>query len=374
MIPVVLPLPARRRFGRRALPLTLFAASACASSPPPAPPPPPPPPPAFVAAEPAPALAPSPAPSPRPVTELALATHRAFFDALRAEDESALAALYAPDAVVDVGVGVTEARGRPAVTALAKALWQAFPGGKVQWGTLVQSGSALAVELAWTGAHTGLLGELAPTKRVVGAHALLLERFDAAGLIESQRLYVDTATLVADLAPHAGKPHAFDGLPTSQTTVLDGVSPAPEDDAAMKSLVSSLRQGSFLDLRALGTDASAWTDATKGHTVRGKGAIQLWASFLERSYRGLAWAPERLVGAFSAGPWQVLEWSSSAPGAPADARDATGRASLAPAHAAELVRFEGGHVVEVHTYRAPAPALAPGPRAQRPSTSRGKNQ
>ncbi|MGO8999396.1 MAG: ester cyclase, partial [Polyangiaceae bacterium] len=281
-----------------------------------------------------------------PLNELALATHRAFFDALRAHDVAALSSLYSVDAVIDVGVGAARASKPDAIGALATALWIAFPDSRVQWGLLLQSGNALAVDLAWTGTHTGPLGGLNATKKLVGTHALLLERFDAAGHIASQHLYLDTVTVLTDLAARGARPHAFDGLPTRQTTVLDATSPPAEDDAAMKGLVTAFRQGSFLDVRPLGADTTTWTDATKGRTVRGKGALQAWASFLEHTYgtRGTRdEAATRLVDAWSSGAWQVLEWNRAA-----------GRDGVA-AQAAELVRFEGGHVAEVRTYRAPSP-------------------
>lgn len=307
--------------------------------------PPQPPPRLAPVAEAAPSFAPPsppPAPPPPPPSELALATHRAFFDALRAHDVAALSALYSADATVDVGVGAGAAlAGKPdAIGALASTLWLAFPDSRVQWGMLLQSGNALAVEVAWTGTHTGPLRELLASHKLVGAHGLLIERFDAAGLIASQRLYVDTVTVVADLAARTAKPHAFDGLPTRQTTVLDRTLPQAEDEEAMKALVASFRQGSFLSARPLGGDATSWTDVTKGHTVRGKGALQAWASFLEHAYGARGTHDETrspLVDAWSSGAWQVLEWSAGRDGA--------------AAHAAELVRFERGHIAEVRTYR-----------------------
>ncbi len=178
----------------RLAPLTVLvlAAAACApSTPPPRPPPPPPaeiPPVAPVAA-----VLEAPAPQPPPPASLAereLTAHDALFAALRARDARALAAQFANQTLVDVGPGVAQARTPAAAAALAETLWLAFPDAKLQWGTLLQSGDALAVEVGWTGTQTGRLGDVAATNRVVGAHALLVERFDAAGLIVSLRVYV----------------------------------------------------------------------------------------------------------------------------------------------------------------------------------------
>ncbi len=306
-----------------------------------------------------PAPPPAPAPPPTPLPALALATQRSFFDALRAHDPKALAALYAPDADVDLGVGVRQAHGPDAIAAVAESLFAAFPDAKVQWGTLLQSGDRTAVELAWTGTHTAALGGLAPTKKVVGAHGLLVERFAASGLLASQHLYFDADTLAADLATRGGKPHPFDGLPTAQTTVADPTAASADDDAAIHRLAASFGQGAYADARALADGTTTWTDATRGHGTTGKGAVLAWTSSLEHMWKR---AERPLLDAWSAGDWLVLEWGVRAGAAVSDA---------AVPHVAEVVRFDGGHLAEVRTYRSSARSALPEPGRH---VSGGKNQ
>jgi predicted ester cyclase len=294
-------------------------------------------------------------PPPVPLADLALATHRAFFDAWRAHDADALAKLYAPEAGVYIGLGVVEAHGPDAAATLAKTLFEAFPDARVQWGTLLQSGSEVAVELGFTGTHAGPLATMTATKKVVGTRALLLERFAPNGLIEAQRLYFDADALAADLGMRTGKAHAWDGLPTSQTTVLDHAVVSADDDAAMRGLLASLARGTFGDARALGQATSSWYDATKGRTTTGKGAVPAWVAFLERTFKG---GGKQLIDVWSTGEWVVLEWSGTLGVAP----DTNG------AHAAELVLFDGGHIAEVRTYRS-APPRAEAHRAKPPSSA-----
>jgi predicted ester cyclase/ketosteroid isomerase-like protein len=329
---------------------------ACASAPPAAPASPPAPPAVVVAPAPAPPL-PEPAPPPPPPTplpELALATHRAFFDALRAHDDAALAKLYASDAAVYVGLGLAEARGPDAAATLAKTFFGALPDVRVQWSLLLQSGNAAAVELAWTGAHTGALLDMPPTKKVVSSHALLVERFAPGGLIQAQHLYFESDTLAADLGSRGGKPHAFEGLPTTQATVLDHAVAAAEDDAAMRGLAASLAHGTFTDALKLADAKSTWNDMAKGHASVGQWGVRAWVAFLEKTFKG---GGTKLIDVWSTGEWLVVEWSASSGG---EARSP----STSEPHAAELIRFEHGRIAEVRTYRSSVRAASAVPRGR----------
>jgi hypothetical protein len=265
------------------------------------------------------------APAPRPplpsLSELELATHRSLFDALRAHDAKALGALYAPDATMDLGF--VDAHGPAAVAALASTLWSAFPDSKTQWGTFVQAGDKAAVELAWTGTNTGALGERAPTKKVLGATALLLETFTPTGLIATQRVYVDEETVATDLASRIGRPRAFEGLPTKQTTVRDHAAASADDDAAIRRLMADFAGGTFKDALTLGNDVSRWVDEAKRHITDGKGAVPAWVYFVAHASRGakpMAW---------SAGDYVVDERGDGA----------------------DVVAFQGGRVALARTYR-----------------------
>jgi len=336
---------------RPLLPL-LASITACAAAPAPPPAPAPSPPVAVVA--PATSVAPPPPPAPLPpLSELELTTHRALFDALRAHDSRALAALYTPDAVVHLGMGLPDANGPDAVAALAEQVWAAFPDSKTQWGALVQAGPALAVELGWTGTHTGPFGAFAPTKKVIGTSALALERFAPDGRIAQQRLYFDADALATDLASREGKARAFDGLPTVQRSALDKAEASVEDAPVIQAVmgafgraatdgapVASVARGPRLrDLSKLGGEESLWVDETRRHTTSGKGAVPAWAQLEARMTPAKG---EAAVDAWGTGPFVVLEWSEPG-GEP---------------RAAELLRVEHGKIAVVHTYRPPAPRKA----------------
>ena len=308
----------------------LLALSACAAAPPPVAPPPPPPPVAVAPTPPSPVAPPAPPPPPpAPLAELELAAHHALFDALRGHDPKAVAALYTPDASIDVGL--VEVHGGDAVAALLTTLWSAFPDSRMQWGTFLPSGPTVAVELAWTGTQTGPLAEHAPTKRVLGALAVMLETFAPNGLIASQQLFVDGDAFVVDLAARAGKPHAFAGLPTAQVEGVDHAVPRAEDVIAMQKVTAAFAGGSFKEVIALGDDESVWVDETKRRTTTGKPAISAWG-----------WSVSRAVAAggalsFAVGDYVVAE---------------TGGAN---ARAVDVIALAGGHVKSVHTYRRDVP-------------------
>jgi hypothetical protein len=221
---------------------------------------------------------------------------------------------------------------------LSKAAWAGFPDAKLQWSTFLQSGASAALEITWTGSQTGRIGDVPPSKRLIGSHALILERFAPSGLLVAQRAYFDAETIRTDLVTPGGTPHGFDGLPTTQTSAIDQTV-SEEDDPAMRGLTASFAHGAFDAARPLGSEASVWSDATRGHATSGKGAISAWVSFLEHSFKG---GGAQLVDSWSTGEWLVLEWNSS----PSDG------AAPNTSRVAELVHFERGHIREVRTYRS----------------------
>lgn len=84
-----------------------------------------------------------------------------------------------------------------------------------------------------------------------------------------------------------------------------------------------------------------------------------WTSSLEHMWKR---AERPLLDAWSAGDWLVLEWGVRAGAAVSDA---------AVPHVAEVVRFDGGHLAEVRTYRSSARSALPEPGRH---VSGGKNQ
>jgi predicted ester cyclase len=301
---------------------------------------------------------------------VALATHRALFDALRAKDAHALAPLYAPDAAVSVGLGLALSHGADAAATLADTLFTAFPDSRLQWSKLYQAGDAIAVELAWMGTNRGPLRDAAATNRMVGTSAFLLTRFAPGGRIQTQHLYFDADALGRDLASRGMKLFgggAFVGLPTAQTMVLDHAVATADDDAAMRGLVASFMRGNFEDARPLAQATTTWTEVATGHTATGKAAVAAWVSFLQRSFSG---SGKQLIDVWSTGECVLLEWSTSSGGGAEGPPDRAGSI-----HAAEVIRFDGGHLAEVRTYRSSVhKADAESRRHGAAASPRGTNQ
>lgn len=273
-----------------------------------------------------------PPPPPAALVEQELTAHHALFAALRAHDARALAARYAPDATLSIGP--VDVHGGDAIAALAESVWTAFPDEKLQWGHVLQAGDVLAVELGWTGTSTERFHDHAPAHKAVGASALLVERFNDNALIVSQRLYVDVDNVANALAWGSGKAHPFEGLPTAQVTVPDHTAPSPVDDEPLRTLAATLQSGAYKNVPPFDADA-LWIDFSKGHTSSGKGLNASWTASLYRAYLGAGH-----VTPWSAGDYVVLEWKGSA-----------GKGSAGAAISADVLKLEGGKVVEVWTYR-----------------------
>lgn len=121
--------------------------------------------------------------------------------ALNAQDIDRVLANQQPDAELVVPGGVT-LRGHDQLRQYVEALWTAFPDGAFSFVGQVLSADAAAVELQFTGTHTGLLatpgGAISPTgKSVVVRSASVMRVRD--GLIASEHAYPDQLEFMAQL-------------------------------------------------------------------------------------------------------------------------------------------------------------------------------
>jgi predicted ester cyclase len=121
--------------------------------------------------------------------------------ALNARDLAAYLANQRPDVEFTLPGGV-QLRGRDAVAGYMQAMWTAFPDGVIAFTSTLLSDSGAAVEIEFTGTHTGPLaspeGTIPPTGRKVRLQsASILQIRD--GLIASEHVYLDPAQMAAQL-------------------------------------------------------------------------------------------------------------------------------------------------------------------------------
>jgi predicted ester cyclase len=121
--------------------------------------------------------------------------------AVNARDVTAYTANQQPDVEFVLPGGVV-LRGRDQVGAYAQMMWSAFPDGTLAFTSQVISEDSAAVEITFTGTHTGPLvspdGTVPPTgKQVSLQSASILQIRD--GLIASEHVYLDQMQLLAQL-------------------------------------------------------------------------------------------------------------------------------------------------------------------------------
>jgi len=125
-------------------------------------------------------------------------------EAVRASDVAAIAALYAPDAVLHHPMFPEPRVGRGAIVAEHEFFLRAFSDIDPAIRTLLRAERTVAVELVIAATHTGpidLGGEvpLAPTGRRIEVATVWAFDLDDAGLIIEERDYIDPASIVEQL-------------------------------------------------------------------------------------------------------------------------------------------------------------------------------
>jgi uncharacterized protein (TIGR02246 family) len=120
---------------------------------------------------------------------------------LNARDMEGYLANQHPDVEFVLPGGVT-LHGREDIRQFIEALWAAFPDGQLAFGEQVYGDDAVAVEVVFTGTHTGPLmtpnGPIPPTgKRVTTHQASILRIKD--GLIAAEHGYADPLEMLVQL-------------------------------------------------------------------------------------------------------------------------------------------------------------------------------
>jgi steroid delta-isomerase-like uncharacterized protein len=131
--------------------------------------------------------------------EQIVAANRATFVAWNAHDPDAVAAVYAPDAVVrDVG-SPEPLSGREAIRQRAAELLVAFPDFGLRQLDLVVGEDSNADRWEATGTHQGAFLGMDPTGNRIQVEGATFSRFDADGLVVEDVNFWDVGALLAQL-------------------------------------------------------------------------------------------------------------------------------------------------------------------------------
>jgi steroid delta-isomerase-like uncharacterized protein len=128
-----------------------------------------------------------------------LAANDATYAAWNAHDPDAVAAVFAPDAVMRESGRPDEHRGRAAVRERAAALLRAFPDFRLERLALVVDGDRHADRWVMTGTHTGELFGIPPTGRAVRVEGATFTQLGPDGLVVEDIHHTDFASLMAQL-------------------------------------------------------------------------------------------------------------------------------------------------------------------------------
>jgi steroid delta-isomerase-like uncharacterized protein len=125
--------------------------------------------------------------------------NRATFAAWNAHDPEAVAAVFAPDAVIrDVG-SPDVLRGREAVRDRAADLLVAFPDFRLRQLHLVVGENANADRWEATGTHSGPFLGMDATRNRISVEGATFSRFDSTGLVVEDVNFWDVGALLAQL-------------------------------------------------------------------------------------------------------------------------------------------------------------------------------
>ena len=133
---------------------------------------------------------------------------RSLYDAWNARDFDVMADAMAPDATITF-MGSGEVLTGPPGSRTYNEMWAAgFPDGRVTVDTIVADGDRVVVELTGRGTHTGTLvtsmGEIPPTGKSVTLKLCDVVEVEN-GMITSQRSYLDTGNMMAQLGLTSGQ-------------------------------------------------------------------------------------------------------------------------------------------------------------------------
>jgi predicted ester cyclase len=222
------------------------------------------------------------------------ATLKAMGAAYAKRDPAAIAALYSPDVVITIP-GLPSMNGRDAITKMSQMGFGAFSDMSGTPTRLFEGQNVAAIELVITGTNDGSLMGKPATNRKIGLKALIVDWFNADGLIKEEHRYMDAMTEMNQLDPKAdaktfrpvmsapppGMPevHVAKGTP-DEATLGQAVAP-------FYASMSNKKEADFLGWI---TDTTTWDDYTAPMTMTGKDASKQFFEMFTKAFPDMQFA------------------------------------------------------------------------------------
>jgi steroid delta-isomerase-like uncharacterized protein len=306
-----------------------------------APPPSPPPPPVQTAplAETAP---PAPPPKP-PIADLEKAALASAAVALNVHDATAVAGLYAEDAVIRVA-GLSEVWGRKAIEANMQEWFDTFSGVRIGFRRVWMLGDVVVAEWVLNGTYTGDFFGQKGANQPVGHVGLSILWFDSDGRVKEEHRYGDLGIVVQQVSGK-GPPPPQPILPARPEIFA----PASADGSAKslevaKGVYAAIDAKSETDFLAKLTDDVTY-EGHLGHVTSKPEA----KTFYEALVKAIPDAKFNVQNAWASGDWVLVEYTLTGThkgailGMPP---------TLKPIeiHAVDLIKISSDHLAKASTY------------------------
>jgi len=318
------------------------------------------------------AAAPAPAPAAAKPTlaELETQNGKAMLEARNAHDAKKVASLYADDAVVTMA-GMPEQHGRADVEKESQQLFDGYKDSKFWASRVFVKKDMVVLEWGWSGTNNGEMMGMKATNKQAGTAGLSVMWFNDDGLIKKENVYMDMATVMAQLTGK-GKARAVPTPPASVEvhTSKDGADEAKNMDL-VKGMYAGLDSRKEADFLGPMTDDVEYNDYTAPQATKGKGEVKKFFTMFTKAFPDGKSATMNMFGAddFVVGEVNLTGTHKGQFGPFAATKKPV---SL---HAAEIFQVKDGKVVRGWTYannaeflteigalKAPTPPAAAAPK------------
>jgi steroid delta-isomerase-like uncharacterized protein len=247
-------------------------------------------------AEPAPPL-PAPEPAKPLLIDLQKQAIAARGAAMNAHDARKFSELYALDATINE-YGLGEAKGREAIAGGLQKAFDGFPDFKIAVSKVFVKNEVLAQEWIITGTHTGEFNDAKPTNKTIGVRVGSVLTFTPEGLIETERRYWDTSTLLSQLGLTKAPARPVATLPSAEPEwhIAKGT---PEEDKLVevaKAISGAFERKSEASFLGALSENVSWSNVTQPKDISSKADAKQFFALFTRAFPDAKFSSDALFG------------------------------------------------------------------------------
>jgi len=192
-------------------------------------------------------------------------------DGINGHDAAKFSANYADDAVVMVSGMPDQVRGKDAIAADVKKVFDAFPNVKFGFGRVWAKNDVLVCEWVDNGTHSGDLMGIKATEKPVGYTGLSVVWVNSDGKIKEEHRYFDLGTIMSQVGASKAKARPIPALPTTVEWHW-AKSDAVEDKGvdAMKAAYTAFEKKDEKAFGDMNADDVVWDDMIAPGPSKGK--------------------------------------------------------------------------------------------------------